>query len=150
MGYFSVYLYFNFFYQSLIVFKYRPLPGLLTFTDLLQKLTLASGTSHEVGICVGQAYGHWRCLWVLGLQANCPQQLMVRPLDGILDILSRIHIPLIYSIPRSGCWFSPRCLPSPSSAAHDLVFWMGQERNESLWQCVTQLGKWGTPSHTLT
>ena len=29
----------------------------------------------------------------------------------------------------------------PSHAAHDLVLWMGQERNESLWQCPAQLGK---------
>lgn len=93
--------------------------------------------------------GACRSVWG-DLQAKRPQQVMVEPLDEVLDVLGRIHIPLICSIPRSGCWFSPSCLPFPTCTAHDLVSWKGQERNGRLRQCVTQQGKRGPPSPTRT
>lgn len=120
-----------------------PAHGLWPFT---KALSLATGVSHKVGVCVGWAYGTLLVLvdqfGVICSQSN-PSSSWSDPI-----MVSRIHIPLICSIPRSGCW-SPSCLPSTSYADHDLVFWMGQERNGLLWQCVTQLGKWDTSSHTL-
>lgn len=93
--------------------------------------------------------GACRSVWG-DLQAERSQQVMVEPLNEVLDVLGRIHIPLIRSIPTSGCWFSPSCLPFPTCTAHDLVSWKGQERNRRLWQCVTQWGKQGPPSPTHT
>lgn len=73
-------------------------------------------------MCVGQACGTPVVpvgQFGEGPQAVCPQQLTVG-----------------FSVLQSACW-SAACPLPPSNAAHGLVFWVGQERNELLWQCHT-------------
>lgn len=120
------------------------LPGLQVWVDfmcmltgLLQKFTLVTGASCEARFVWVRHTGHWH-----------PQQLMVGPLWwGSWQTQQDPH-PFDIFILRSGCW-SPSWLLPLSCTAHDLVFWIGSERNGLLRQCVTYLGKWDTPSHTL-
>lgn len=67
-------------------------------------------------------------------------------LIGVQAAVNRIHILWKCSVLSPGCC-SPTCSVIPSCAAHDLVFWMRQERNGDFWQCPAQLGKLGAHSH---
>lgn len=98
-----------------------------------------SGTQGTNGAC-GAARGD--------PQTKPPWQFVARSHDGVHDVLSGIHIPLIM-------FCSELCLLVP--AAHQsLVMQLmsqsvldGQERNGLLWQCVAQVGKLRAASHTL-
>lgn len=84
------------------------------------------------GCTVSQAQGVRVCDW--GLRNIGSACVSVRGFcRWVLQAVSRIHAPLIYSMPNPGC-HSPSCSLAPSHAVCISVFWMEQERSLSLWE----------------
>ena len=76
------------------------------------------GGVHRVEECLWDSWGY--------LPVRHSQWLMGRLPDGVHDMVSGIHVPLIWSILRPGCY--SRFSPLPNHAAQDSVLWMGWER----------------------
>lgn len=83
------------------------------------------------GVCVSETRGMLQMpLGHLGeLMARCPQQLIIGLLDGVCNVINRIHIPLISSRTLSAT-------PSASTCSWSL--------HELLFQCPPWLEKLGT------
>lgn len=60
-----------------------------------------------------------------------------------MQLIAFMSLYCFISVPSCSC--SP-ILP-PSHAAHNLVFWKGEERYKPFWHCPTQLGKLGAHLH---
>lgn len=75
---------------------------------------------------------------------RCPQQLIGELLGGVHNAVNRILVHFMLS--ENPVSLSPSFPSSPVHAAYDSVLWMGQKRNERLWQHPAQLRKLGTYS----
>lgn len=64
---------------------------------------------------------------------------MGRPLNGVWDAVNRILVPLMPLESPDG--LAPRLFPPRSPLAYDSGLWMGQEKNDPLWQLLAQLEK---------
>ena len=121
---------------------------LSVFTSPLPKfaLTATEGVNREPAIGWGQcgygggaqSSGMSLCHLRGGSTGEASPGLIGELLDGILDILSRICIPL-NAFWESYLKFSSLFL-TPSHAAHDSVLWLGWERDGPLGQLPAQLG----------